>query len=158
MPIRLLFYLVVIWQEHYDKTPVLERRAATFRLPPVVSVVFYKDVAPLCRILYHFCRASGLPHVAEQIISALQAREVPMADLSSLFLKLKEECVQKELERTLREQHEAILRAPDREGANRAVYQADTEGIQAPGEAMDFLYDLAKAPDTAAFLKERFGH
>ena len=44
--------------------------------------------------MYYVCRASELSEKAEELLRVLESREVPMTDLSSLFQKLKEECVE----------------------------------------------------------------
>ena len=119
------------------------------------------EPARLGRILYHVCRASGQPEGAEDILGVLELREVSMTDLSSLFHKFKEECVEEGEQRKeaedLRELVATILRLFDLKGIPRSSYQKDIEGFQHHRDATRFLEDFTAASDSAQYLKERFG-
>ncbi len=46
MPLRLLFYMNAVWQEHYHATDADFRRSSGFRAPPIVPVVLYTGKRP----------------------------------------------------------------------------------------------------------------
>ena len=46
MPLRLLFYMNAVWQDHYHATDVDVRRRREFRAPPIVPIVLYTGDSP----------------------------------------------------------------------------------------------------------------